>query len=327
MKKNLLSIIGWLTLLMLSVHPVILTNNLKVQDDSLSLSSWSLLIKASAESLIDSLAVMGVRPDATPGYDAAYDTPRPPDPPTDNIKVFFPHSGDDWPVFLGNKWMIDFTSPESPEWLMSVESSISGIQVTLSWDTTGINHLPIGYSIMVHDSQAAVTFNFRSQDSYSFLYSGVRKFYIWIDIGFTTIELTPRWNMVSLPVDPQNPLKSNIFPNAVSDAFYYDGGYLSAESLEAGKGYWIKYDAAVSVYLYGLSVSTLSVPLVEGWNLIGVVDHDVPAPVGGILLTDFFGYDGSYYASDTLKPGKAYWIKSSANGILDLGSGSVAIKR
>lgn len=319
--------VGWLAVVALSVHPSVFADGVKSQEDSISTSSWSLLVKASAESLVDSLAVLGVRPDATPGYDPAYDTPRPPDPPTDYIKIYFPHSGDDWPSLLGTKWMIDINNPQSPEWLLIVESSVSGVQVTLSWDTSGINSLPMGYSIMVFDSQASVSFNLRSQNTYSFLYSGVRKFFIWIDIGSTMIDVTPRWNLISLPVDPQNPLKSIVFANAISDAFYYDDGYITADSLEAGKGYWVKYDDAESVYLFGLGVPQLSIPLAEGWNLIGVVDHDIPAPSGGILITDFFGYDGSYYASDTLRPGKGYWIKASSNGNLDLESTPVSVSR
>lgn len=318
MKITLLSIAVCLAFLILSAPAQSSADGGKIYDDTLSISSWSVLLKASAQSLVDSLAMLGVRPDATPGYDPADDAPRPPDPPTDYVKVYFPHSGGDWPSLLGNKWMIDISHPQSPEWLMMVESSISGIQVTLSWDTSGINSLPVGYSIMVFDSQASVSFNLRSQSTYSFLYSGVRKFFVWIDIGFTVIDVNPRWNLVSLPVDPQNPLKSSIFVNAVSDAFYYDDGYITADTLEAGKGYWIKYDNAGLVYLFGLSVSSLSVPLTEGWNLIGVIDVEIPAPAGGILVSDFFGYDGGYYSADTLKPGKGYWIKASSSGFINL---------
>jgi len=292
----------------------------KILGDTVSISSWEVLLKASAQSLVDSLAILGVKPDATPGYDPAYDAPRPPDPPTDYVKVYFPHSGGDWPSILGNKWMIDVCSPQSPEWLMIVESSVGSIQVTLSWDTSGINSLPAGYSIMVYDSQASASFNLRSRNSYTFLYSGERKFSVWIDIGFTVIDISPRWNMISLPVHPENPSKSALFPDAVSDAFYYDGGYVTADTLEAGKGYWIKYDNAGLVYLSGLSVSTLNVPLKEGWNLIGVIDVEIPAPSGGVLVSDFFGYDGGYYSADTLKPGKGYWIKSSENGFINLES-------
>ena len=40
----------------------------------------------------------------------------------------------------------------------------------------------------------------------------------------------------------------------------------------------------------------------------------------GIVTSQFFGYNGSYFSSDTIYPGSGYWIKVDRDGILMLSS-------
>ena len=41
---------------------------------------------------------------------------------------------------------------------------------------------------------------------------------------------------------------------------------------------------------------------------------------GGIVASQFFGYDGGYYTTDSIRPGKGYWVKVKENGKLILSS-------
>ena len=82
----------------------------------------------------------------------------------------------------------------------------------------------------------------------------------------------------------------------------------------------MKLPAAISQVISGAPLPSLSILLNAGWNLIGSVDHDIPVPpIGGIITGNTFGYTGSYVVVNTIKPGKGYWIKSSG-GTLNLGS-------
>jgi uncharacterized membrane protein YiaA len=38
----------------------------------------------------------------------------------------------------------------------------------------------------------------------------------------------------------------------------------------------------------------------------------------GIVLSGFFGYSNGYFPADSLLPGKGYWVKASADGIIVL---------
>ena len=77
---------------------------------------------------------------------------------------------------------------------------------------------------------------------------------------------------------------------------------------------------------YFLASDTFSVS--AGWNLVGSVGNRIPvsgiasAP-GGMIASQFFGFDQFYAGADTLVPGKAYWVKVNQAGQLILSSATM----
>jgi hypothetical protein len=74
----------------------------------------------------------------------------------------------------------------------------------------------------------------------------------------------------------------------------------------------------------GVPVALDSIPVVAGWNMIGSISS--PVDTASVLsippgnrVSNFFGYNGSLSSVATLVPGKAYWVKVSAPGMLVLG--------
>lgn len=159
------------------------------------------------------------------------------------------------------------------------------------------------------------------------------KFYSFNIVGqsvnsqFSTLQ---DWNLVSVPVSVTNYSKSVLFPTAISSAYYYNNGYLSTENLTMGTGYWLKFPSPQSHTINGLLVKNISIPIKEGWNLIGSL-HDtintntITTIPNGLLQSLFFGYDGSYFITDKIIRGKAYWVKSSGVGNLILNANNMKI--
>ena len=91
---------------------------------------------------------------------------------------------------------------------------------------------------------------------------------------------------------------------------YASGAYRSttADVLEAGHGYWVKYPAAGTATL-SMIYAPITARLVSGWNLIGNptgVSLSLPAGLTG------FVYDGAGYRSTTtLEPGEGAWVKAT----------------
>jgi List-Bact-rpt repeat protein len=143
-----------------------------------SYTHWNFLIRATNSQMTDSLAMPGVRSDATADFDNQYDIPRPPRSPSGTyVEVYFPHSGSNYPPILGTKYAIDFRGPDDPLWNMSVEASSPG-PLTLSWDSTYVNSIEPRVQLFLRDTLTGVMTNMRQRGSYSFNYTTKRNFQI-----------------------------------------------------------------------------------------------------------------------------------------------------
>lgn len=135
--------------------------------------------------------------------------------------------------------------------------------------------------------------------------------------------VSDRWNMISVPVEAIDYRTGNLYPAAVSPAFAYEGNYSRRDTLSSGAGYWLKFTGNQVVSFHGTAILSDTLALNEGWNLIGSIAN----PVGvasivslqaDVVTSNFFGYDGSYGVTDSIRPGKGYWVKLSRSAQLVL---------
>jgi hypothetical protein len=132
--------------------------------------------------------------------------------------------------------------------------------------------------------------------------------------------------MASVPVGVSNFQTSSLFPGAIANVFAYQAGSYAAQStLVNGPGYWVRYGTASTVSMTGTPITTDTIDLALGWNLIGSISNSVPVASissipGGLITSSFFEYNVSYVAADTIQPGRAYWVKTTGAGTLILSS-------
>lgn len=140
--------------------------------------------------------------------------------------------------------------------------------------------------------------------------------------GFLTVEAG--WNMVSVPLQPDNPARGSVFPGAtVYEWIAADNQYGQPDEIAPGIGYWLKADTAQTIPLFGTPV-----PLEEwqcevsaGWTMLG-------SPGEAITVSDLWNadtgqplvHDGVYAwnpgepgytllnPSGELTPGHFYWL-------------------
>lgn len=139
-----------------------------------------------------------------------------------------------------------------------------------------------------------------------------------------------RWNMVSVPLSMSDLRTTEVFSSAVSGAYTFDNGYEQKDTLENGRGYWLKFSEETPVLFNGLPIESDTIPLNVGWNMIGSVTSAIPVSAlvtipSDILASNFFTYSNGYVSSDTLSPGKGYWIKANQAGALILFSSKTKI--
>ncbi len=138
-----------------------------------------------------------------------------------------------------------------------------------------------------------------------------------------SIKVEAGWNLMSLPVSVSDGRKSLIFQNAISEAFIYQNSYLPKDTLQNGFGFWLKFDSTETISITGETVLEDTIEVRTGWNMIGsltvpVAVNTITSDPPGIITSQFFGYNqsGVYQETDTIQPGKGYWVKVNNNGIL-----------
>lgn len=144
------------------------------------------------------------------------------------------------------------------------------------------------------------------------------------------VPVSDRWNLISLPVSVQNNAVSVCLPSISTGIFSFSGSYQQEQTLTNGKGYWAKFSGPQSVSIFGAPIYVDTIAVDSGWNLIGSVSAPVPvseitSDPPGLELSNFFGYEGRYVVTDTLEPGKGYWVKSGHSGQLVCATTHLAI--
>jgi len=126
------------------------------------------------------------------------------------------------------------------------------------------------------------------------------------------------WNMLSLAVGTDMDGVDDVFGGAV--AVY---GYPYSETVtnvENGAGYWVRYESAGSSTQTGAPVEELSVGVSEGWNLIGSISEDAGISDSEEIVLALYGYPYSEEVT-AIEPGSGYWVRTSADGSINLDSG------
>ncbi|HLF13318.1 MAG TPA: T9SS type A sorting domain-containing protein [Bacteroidota bacterium] len=139
-----------------------------------------------------------------------------------------------------------------------------------------------------------------------------------------------RWNLVSVPLVVGDYLTSALFPTATTHAFSYQGVYVQRDTLYNAGGFWAKFDSDQEILFQGELLLTDTVIVSPGWNLIGSISDPVAVSAiisvpGGMSTSRFYSYVTSYLETDTIEPGRGYWVKVDMAGSLILGaSGPIA---
>jgi len=140
-------------------------------------------------------------------------------------------------------------------------------------------------------------------------------------------EISNGWNMLSIPTNLRFCPKDLLFPTSISAAYAYEGIYVARDTLERGKGYWLRFKSAQTSFIFGEPRTADTLNLDRDWNIIGSLSEPVAVSAitsdpPGLVTSRFYGYNGRFFDTDTILPGKAYWVKLQEAGDLILSSSS-----
>ncbi len=136
-----------------------------------------------------------------------------------------------------------------------------------------------------------------------------------------SVSIEDGWNILSVPLlaPDMTAFRVPLFPTAISDFYRYsvNTGYTQADILENGIGYWAKFSGSQNIIITGTHLSSNETPVYQGWNLIGPFALEMPVNEittvpPNIIIYPIYKSTEQYNTADTLKPGKGYWVKTSA---------------
>ena len=137
------------------------------------------------------------------------------------------------------------------------------------------------------------------------------------------IEYQSGWNLVGLPAEVEDSEHTLLFPEAIPGTlFSFNEGYISQTELFEGIGYWLQFSESALVQITGFPISSISIEMNEGWNLITGISSDINVnsiqdPEGLIVSGTFFEFSsGGYSNTENLEPGRGYWVKTNSSGVI-----------
>jgi hypothetical protein len=151
------------------------------------------------------------------------------------------------------------------------------------------------------------------------------------------IELHPGWNLISFPLTPVAPEASSVLANSVVIGHLWSWSgeqYHSVERVQAGIGYWAYCLAGADEAAYRLPVAgfcpgnpTCTVPA-NKWTLLGTMGVCTAAQCGeSAELWSWNAQQQRYeklHSSETLAPGKGYWLRPAEETEVDLATQEVS---
>ncbi|MDX9979784.1 MAG: Calx-beta domain-containing protein, partial [Lentisphaeria bacterium] len=275
---------------------------------------------------------LGMRADATDGWDAGIDGHAPPPAPGQPCLA-----ADDFALF----YSADYRAPAATAEFLLLVDNPEEEPVTISWHPPAlpdhkflsiyeailddlpsgrdaIARRPVGYSALDMAATASLEVPAGASRSYVIRYGDELVF----DLPFRT-----GWNLISLPLEPLNRAVGVALEDAPPGNLDVQniwslarGKYAAAAELHPCIGYWV-YAAGPTVLLVkGTPVAQNGLKLEKGFNLRGVATA-CPAPVDNRIRGGIWRWDAAtmrYVPVTALQPGHGYWFQATRNAIIHL---------
>ena len=131
--------------------------------------------------------------------------------------------------------------------------------------------------------------------------------------AFVDFQFVPGWNLVSLPLEPDDSSPDSIFEAEQQIMYEYVNiplhpRFVLPRVMQAKRGYWAYFELPAAIGVTGARPADPNPGLRAGWNLVGYLDSVVlPADIQAFWwdadAQQLLPYDGS-----PTVPGRGYWV-------------------
>lgn len=247
--------------------------------------------------------------------------PAPPAPPEYTVKIELYSLDWDGPFFK------DIREPgqESYKWVLAVNPH-GNVQpptdrtAIVSWNPDELN--PSGQYRITNEGGDVIVPDMRETIEFEVTGGNSDQFFTIEKVeGAFNLALDSGWNMVSLPLMPDDARAGAVFPDAEAIYRFVDGMYELVESddlLQPHVGYWVKTPAdRIYNLVGGEAIRNYALDLGEGWHIIGAPYGEArPEPADRIEV--IYCFDDAYYEARKLVRGHGCWVKLKAAGKINV---------
>ncbi|MGA1841159.1 MAG: right-handed parallel beta-helix repeat-containing protein [bacterium] len=176
-------------------------------------------------------------------------------------------------------------------------------------------------NVLVNDMTGVGTYQVKPEDGN--IYS-----IIWVPDAIVEdyISLQKGWNLISLPLNPADPNRQAIFPEAKA-VWHFDPNlqkyaYIKEnDHMVYGLGYWVLYPKNKTVHVRGSLLNEFSLDLKKGWNMIGALHKQTSILVIPGNISALYKFDQVYTLMENLEhpvfePKMGYWILPGEESVL-----------
>jgi hypothetical protein len=217
---------------------------------------------------------------------------------------------------------------EKYQWIIAINPKgdacdpMKEFSVTIHWHAYQLN--PAGFytisrgvdeeDVIIHDMRQDHMLSVTGMDGYQYY------MITWIPYNaFHTFELVSGWNLISLPLIPEDNSLSKLFPDADIAYGYQNGEYYRALTLEPGSGYWVNMNKANTYKVFGDIYHFSPIYLEPGWHLIGSLQHKAETSTDMPVINVMYQYtEGAYSIAQEIEPGLGYWIKLTEPAMVNI---------
>lgn len=141
------------------------------------------------------------------------------------------------------------------------------------------------------------------------------------------MNFNENWNLIGLPLVIENASGYELFPGSIENTLNTIneyGNYINIDTMHTGVGYWLRFETGGASSLIGYPITENILTIQNGWNLISGLSMDVGIssiidPDSILYFNTLYTYSNETYShSDSLKAGSAYWVRSSADGVIEI---------
>ncbi|MDI6886381.1 MAG: choice-of-anchor D domain-containing protein, partial [archaeon] len=277
-----------------------------VSEEGIPNISWNMTISATNQL---EPVVVGMHPNATDGYDPEYD-----------IFAQTPVQGKVI-LILDNIYSKSIKKTrcynESVSWNLSVGVP-TGQTTTLSWD------VPSNVNLTIFEGDEVLS-------SGSQLGEGGHELTVTAELleyQEYCIDLKAGWNMVSLPLIPDNCSVDAIFGSiptldTMPVVTWESPSFVKVGEVEPKIGYWVFTPADTTISVTGKSITNTTLILEAGWNMVGTVGmenlsiSDIPNQVPQRPAVTWVA--PSFVETDIIEPGRSAWVFVTMDTVVTVG--------